>query len=217
MSLAIFDLDNTLIRGDSDHSWGEFMCEKGIVDPQTYKRANDQFYEDYKAGQLDMAAYVAFTLEPLSEIPVAERDSLHREFMQSKITPMLLPKACDLIDKHRQKGDTLMVITATNRFITAPIVEHLGIPHLLATDPEVIDGKFTGNIAGTACFQHGKVERLAQWCEIHQRDLDGSFFYSDSFNDLPLLEQVSYPYAVDPDKILREHAQTHNWPIISLR
>ncbi len=217
MSLAIFDLDNTLIGGDSDHSWGEFLCEKNIVDADSYTRQNDQFYQDYQNGDLDMSAYVAFALAPLRSLSPEQREALHSEFMASKITPLLLPKAEALINKHRQQDDTLLIITATNRFITAPIAELLGIPHLLATEPEVIDQQFTGNIIGAPCFQEGKVIQLNTWLATHEQNMDGSYFYSDSFNDLPLLNKVSYPYAVDPDEKLRAHANDHHWPIISLR
>ncbi|WP_086933936.1 HAD family hydrolase [Agarilytica rhodophyticola] len=217
MSLAIFDLDNTLLGGDSDHSWGEFMIEKGLVDGESHKTANDQFYQDYKAGTLDISAYVSFTLSPLRTMSIAEREKLHEEFMASKITPLILPKAQALIEKHRNQGHTLLIITATNHFITAPIARRLGIENLLATDPEVVDGKFTGRLAGTPCFQEGKVVRLRQWLQDRPEDMEESFFYSDSFNDLPLLEQVSYPYAVDPDETLKEHAENNNWPVISLR
>ncbi len=217
MSLAIFDLDNTLIGGDSDHSWGEFLCEKNIVDAHHYKHQNDQFYQDYQNGDLDMTAYVAFALAPLRSLTVQQRDSLHSEFMATKIAPLQLPKAHTLIEKHRQQGDTLLIITATNRFITGPIAELLGIPHLLATEPEVVDGEFTGSIVGAPCFQEGKVTQLNTWLATHKQSMAGSFFYSDSFNDLPLLEKVSYPFAVDPDDKLRAYAEDHNWPIISLR
>lgn len=217
MSLAIFDLDNTLIAGDSDHSWGEFMVEQQIVDEKTFKNTNDQFYEDYKAGCLDIEAYVAFALSPLMTMPASQQHELHKAFMQQKIEPLMLPKALALIEKHRQRGHTLMIITATNAIITGPIAKRLGIDLLLATDPEVLDGKITGKIQGTPCFQEGKVTRLQQWLAHSDETLEGSFFYSDSFNDIPLLEQVSFPYAVDPDEKLKTHAQQRNWPVISLR
>ncbi len=217
MSLAIFDLDNTLIGGDSDHSWGEFLCEKGIVDENSYKQQNDQFYEDYKAGHLDMQAYVAFALTPLKKLTSQERKSLHEEFMEEKIQALWLPAAKALIDKHRAQGHTLLIITATNRFITEPIAKWLDIPHLLATEPEIVDEQFTGNIVGAPCFQEGKVTRLNEWLARNNLNMKESFFYSDSINDLPLLEQVSYPHAVDPDEKLREHAEKLAWPILSLR
>ncbi len=217
MSLAIFDLDNTLLGGDSDHSWGEFLVERNIVDGAAYKKANDAFYEDYKRGELDMEAYVAFALAPLRNTNAQERAKLHREFMASKIEPLILPKAMALIESHRERGDELLIITATNYFITAPIAERLGISNLLATDPEVVDGKFTGRISGVPCFQDGKVERLNSWIANTPHEVEKSYFYSDSFNDLPLLKEVGFPFAVDPDDTLRQHAQTHDWPIISLR
>ncbi|MFL0803795.1 MAG: HAD-IB family hydrolase [Agarilytica sp.] len=217
MSLAIFDLDNTLIGGDSDHSWGEFLCEKGIVDEKSYKQQNDQFYEDYKAGHLDMQAYVAFALTPLKKLTSQQRKSVHAEFMEAKIKALWLPAAKALIDKHRKQGHTLLIITATNRFITEPIAEWLEIPHLLATEPEIVDEHFTGNIVGAPCFQEGKVTRLNEWLAHQNLNMEESFFYSDSINDLPLLEQVSYPHAVDPDEKLRKHAEKLAWPILSLR
>lgn len=217
MSLAIFDLDNTLLGGDSDHSWGEFMVESQIVDEISFKQSNDQFYEDYKAGCLDIEAYVAFALAPLRQMSEEQRIDFQAKFLEQKIKPLMLPKAMELIEKHRVAGDTLMIITATNRIITAPIAKLLGIDILMATDPEIIDGEITGKIAGIPCFQDGKVKRLAKWLENSDENLEGSFFYSDSFNDIPLLEQVSYPYAVDPDEKLEKHALSRGWPVISLR
>jgi len=217
LSLAIFDLDNTLLGGDSDHSWGEFLVEKEAVDREWYQATNDQFYEDYKAGQLNIAAYVAFTLEPLNTMTPAHRDILHREFMAMKIESMILPKAQALIEKHRTEGDNLLIITATNRFIAEPIARRLDIDNLLATEPEIVDGMYTGRISGTPCFRHGKVERLQGWIKEQNEELLGSFFYSDSFNDIPLLEHVCHPHAVDPDERLKQYAEHHNWPIISLR
>lgn len=217
MSLAIFDLDNTLLAGDSDHSWGQFMVEKGIVDSENFNQQNDAFYRSYQAGTLDMDAYVAFALSPVIGMSKASRDALRDEFMQAKIEPLLLPKALELIAKHRSNGDTLMIITATNYFITEPIAKRLGIDLLLATNPETINDKFTGRIVGTPCFQDGKVTRLQQWLDDNNENLQDSFFYSDSFNDLPLLKRVSYPYAVDPDETLTTYARENNWPIISLR
>lgn len=217
MSLAIFDLDNTLIAGDSDHSWGEFLVETNMVDGTTFKQTNDQFYEDYKAGCLDIEAYVAFAVAPLKDMSEERRASLQNIFLEQKIKPLMLPKAQKLIQDHRDQGHTVMIITATNRFITEPIAKLLGIELLLATDPEVIDGVITGKIQGTPCFQEGKVTRLKEWLALSDETLTDSFFYSDSFNDIPLLEHVSFPYAVDPDEKLRAHAETHKWPIISLR
>ena len=217
MALAIFDLDNTLIAGDSDHSWGEFLVSKGKVDRDHYRAMNDQFYADYKAGQLDIFAYLEFSLEPLTRIPQAERQQLHQQFMQDVIAPMMLTKARDLIDKHRQSADRLLVITATTSFIAQPICSALGIDDVIATEPEIIDGVFTGKVAGTPSFSEGKVERLQQWLKGNNETDEGSYFYSDSVNDLPLLMQVSHPVAVDPDEKLREQALERGWDIISLR
>lgn len=217
MTLAIFDLDNTLIGGDSDYFWGEFLVERGIVDEDHYKAENERFFEDYKRGHLDMDTYIAFMVQPLQNMSVDTRAQLHSEFMSEKIEPIMLPKAAALIDKHRSAGHTLLIITATSRFITEPIAVRLGIDNLLATEAEIVDGNFTGRIVGAPCFQQGKVTRLHQWLENQEENLNGSFFYSDSINDLPLLEQVSYPHAVDPDDKLQRHAKDNKWPIISLR
>lgn len=217
MALAIFDLDNTLIAGDSDHSWGEFLAHKNLVDAEHYRRANDAFYEDYKAGTLDIRAYLEFSLAPLTRHSMAELDKLHAEFMRNYITPMLLPKAQALLNTHRAQGDYLLIITATNGFVTRPIGKHLGVDDLLATDPEVVDGAYTGKFVGTPCFQAGKVVRLHEWLKTHNHSLEGAFFYSDSINDVPLLEQVDHPVAVDPDARLEAIAQERGWKIISLR
>jgi len=187
--------------------------------PKRYirKRANDRFYKDYKQGQLDIMAFLKFALKPLSQHSTSTLQGWREDFLRERIRPIALPAAHALVDKHREAGDTLLIITATNRFITGPIAELFGIDNLIATDPEKIDGKYTGKITGTPCFQHGKVERLQHWLDQHQQSLDDSWFYSDSINDLALLEQVSHPVAVDPDERLRAHAITANWSVISLR
>jgi HAD superfamily hydrolase (TIGR01490 family) len=217
MALAIFDLDNTLIAGDSDHSWGEFMVEKDLVDPQHYKQMNDRFYADYEAGCLDIFAYLEFSLEPLTKIPRKELVELHQEFMASVIEPMKLNKAEQLIDAHRKVGDRLLVITSTHRFIVEPICQSLGIDEIIATDLEEINGSFTGKVLGTPTFKEGKVTRFNQWLNEQEEMNDQSYFYSDSINDLPLLLEVSNPVAVDPDPALRAQAESRNWKIISLR
>lgn len=217
MSLAIFDLDNTLLNGDSDHLWGVFLAEQGIVDGEWYERENNRFYQEYKEGRLDIFEFLRFSLKPLSEHPPAQLQQWHQAFMREKIEPIMLPAARALVDKHRAAGDTLMIITATNAFVTAPIAAAFGIDNLIATEPEMVEGRYTGNVAGTPCFQEGKVIRLKQWLEQHRQNLAGSSFYSDSHNDLPLLSQVERPVAVDPDEILATHATTHGWSIISLR
>lgn len=217
MALAIFDLDNTLLGGDSDYLWGRYLAENHIVDPDAYHDTNLAFYHDYQAGQLDINAFLEFVFTPLKQHPMAELLAWRKDYLQQKIAPIMLPKAKTLIDEHRQQGDTLLIITATNSFLTAPIAEQLGIEHLIATDPEMIDGRFTGKVDGIPSFQHGKVSRLQSWLSKHGQTLTGSIFYSDSHNDLPLLEKVDTPVAVDPDETLRQIAEQRGWKILSLR
>lgn len=217
MALAIFDLDNTLLGGDSDHAWGEFLVERRLVDADSYKQANDAFYQDYLRGELDVYAYQTFALEPLTRFSPEQLQQLHQQFMQTKIDPMMLDQAQALLQQHRDAGDFLLIITATNRFVTGPIAERLGVDDILATEAERIDGRYTGRLDGTPCFQEGKVERLNSWLQTNQHSLLGSYFYSDSRNDIPLLERVDHPVAVDADPVLIEHAQRLGWSIISLR
>jgi len=217
MALAIFDLDNTLIGGDSDHLWGQFLCDHQLVDADTFAEHNDQFYEDYKAGQLDIHAYLRFALAPLKGQPREVLSGWHREFMASKIEPIMLPRARQLVARHRDRGDELLIITATNEFITRPIAETLGIPDLLASEAEVIDGQYTGEPSGTPAYKEGKITRLRQWLQGRDITLEGAYFYSDSHNDLPLLELVDKPVAVDPDDTLLARARQAGWPVISLR
>ncbi|PIE20891.1 MAG: HAD-IB family hydrolase [Neptuniibacter caesariensis] len=217
MSLAIFDLDNTLLAGDSDHAWGEFLCEEGVVDREEYSRANDYFYAQYKSGGLDIFEFLEFALKPLAQLERKTLDALHARFMTEKVAPMMLPKAQELLQNHRDRGDYLLIITATNRFVTGPIAEALGVDEIIATDPEEIDGKYTGKVAGTPCFQDGKVTRLQHWLQSSGHTLEESYFYSDSHNDLPLLEQVTYPVAVNPDEILDNLANERLWPVLDLR
>ena len=217
MGIALFDLDNTLIAGDSDFLWGCFLVEQGIVDAALYERENQRFYDQYKVGELDIHEFLDFQLRPLSEHSLDTLQQWRRQYVEEKITPILLPRAQTLIDRHRQQGDTLVVITATNRFITGPIVELYDIPHLLATEPEILNDQYTGKVSGIPCFQDGKVEQLSGWLVENQQSLQDSWFYSDSHNDLPLLNKVTHPVAVDPDEILERHARNNDWPIISLR
>lgn len=217
MSLAIFDLDHTLLNGDSDHAWGEFLVRHQIVEPEFYQRQNDHFYELYKQSRLDIMEYLEFALEPLTRFTVEELELLHRQFMQEFIVPMRLHKADELLRKHRDQGDFLLIITATNRFVTAPIARALGVDDLLATDPERIGNRYTGKVKGVPCYREGKVERLRQWLDETEHTLDNSYFYSDSINDLPLLEQVTYPCVVDGDERLLAEASQRNWPTLSLR
>lgn len=217
MSLAIFDLDNTLIADDSDYLWGQFLVDRGIVDRMHYEQANAGFYQDYKQGTLDMTAFLRFALQPLADNDPQQLLLWREQFIREIIKPLLLKAAQELVDKHRNRGDTLLVITATNRFVTEPIVRLYGIDNLLATQPEIRNGRYTGNFVGEPCFQQGKVKQLRQWLQDTGRNLDDSWFYSDSHNDLPLLQLVSNPVAVDPDAQLQEHAKQAHWPIISLR
>ncbi len=217
MRLALFDLDNTLLGGDSDHAWGDYLCQRGILDAATYKTRNDEFYQDYLAGTLNMTDYLNFTLEILGRTDMAQLEQWHRDFMRDCIEPIMLPKALELIARHREAGDRLVVITATNRFVTAPIVARLGIDTLLATECEMADGRYTGRTTDVPCFREGKVTRLDRWLQEHALTLDDSYFYSDSLNDLPLLEKVAHPVAVDPDAKLRAEAQSRGWPVITLR
>ena len=217
MSLAIFDLDNTLIAGDSDHSWGQFMVDKALVDPEHYRLENDRFYQDYERGELDIHAYLRFSLEPLTRFTPERLKALHDEFMQSVISPMRLKKAEELLEWHRARGDYLLIITSTNGFITEPIARALGVDDIMATDAECIDGRYTGQLTGTPCYQEGKVIRLKEWLLTYNGDMKDSWFYSDSINDLPLLEVVDNPVAVDPDEPLEATAKERNWAVISLR
>ncbi|MDX1656350.1 MAG: HAD family hydrolase, partial [Candidatus Competibacteraceae bacterium] len=215
MSLAIFDLDNTLLGGDSDYLWGRFLIENGIVDAIAYEQANQRFYEDYQAGTLDIQAFLGFALKPLAENDPADLVAWRQRFMTEKIRPIMLSKAQTLLDKHRSQGNVLVIITATNRFVTEPIAEALRVSHLLATEPEWQEGRYTGRPIGIPCFQDGKVQRLEAWLKDTGHTLAGSWFYSDSHNDLPLLGRVDNPVAVDPDLILERHARQRGWPVIT--
>ena len=220
MRLALFDLDNTLLAGDSDFEWAEFLISQGVLDRQLHQARNAKFYEDYKSGTLDIHAFLEFQLKPLSQHPRSQLDAWHQKYMEIKVRGMMTDKARALVEKHRQAGDLMMVITATNGFVTAPIARAFGIENLIATVPEEIDGEFTGRVSGVPSFKDGKVTRLHAW--LHERkqglgDFEETWFYSDSLNDLPLLKVVDHPVAVDPDPTLRAYAEEANWPIISLR
>ena len=217
MNLALFDLDNTLLAGDSDFEWAQFLIEKGVLDRERYEARNQHFYDQYKAGTLDIREFLDFQLKPLARHPRAVLDAWHAEFMTLKILPVIRDSARALVERHR--GDLCAVVTATNSFVTAPIVREFQIEHLIATEPAVRDGEFTGGITDVPCFREGKIERVEAWLKREGRTLDSfevSWFYSDSLNDLPLLSRVTNPVAVDPDSTLREHAQRHGWPVISL-
>jgi len=217
LNLAIFDLDNTLLGGDSDYLWGRYLIEQGLVDGEYYERENRRFYEEYKVGTLDIYEFLRFSLQPLSQHDMATLHEWRKNFIQEKIEAIMLPAARALLQHHRDQGHTLLIITATNRFVTELIAAILGVEHLLATEPEVKQGRYTGNVSGTPCFREGKVENLKLWLKATGMNLASSWFYSDSLNDLPLLEMVTHPVAVDPDDTLADHARMRGWPIISLR
>ena len=218
MSLAIFDLDNTLLRGDSDHAWGEFLVEQGAVDRERFASENNRYYAAYLAGTLDIYEFLEqHQLRPLAEHDRATLERWRREFVRTKIAPLITPAAQALVEQHRTRGDTLLIITATNSFITTPIAEAFGIPHLIATEPEELNGQFTGKVAGVPSYREGKVERLSEWLTDRHENLDDSWFYSDSHNDLPLLNLVDHPVAVNADEILADYARTRGWTMIELR
>lgn len=220
MNLALFDLDNTLLAGDSDFQWAQHLIGHQVVDREVYEARNVEFYEQYKDGTLDIHEFLDFQLKPLSRHPRSQLDAWHREFMEQRILPIIAPGARELVNRHRLGGDLCVIITATNSFVTGPIARELGVEHLIATEPEQKDGKFTGQISGVPCFKEGKITRLESW--LDERNLTWlsfleSWFYSDSLNDLPLLQKVTHPVAVDPDATLKAHATRNEWPIISLR
>ena len=216
MALAIFDLDHTLLADDSDHAWGQYLVDRGLVDPAVHKYRNDVFYEQYKAGPLNIHEYLEFALKPLLDNPQELMLEERSKFLVERIRPLISPKSRALLQKHRDQGDTLLIITATNGFITYPIAEELGVEHIIAPHPEMIDGRYTGGISGIPSFQEGKVTRLIAWLAEHGISMKDAWFYSDSHNDLPLLRLVSNPVAVDPDPTLTAEAQRLGWPVISL-
>lgn len=220
MNLALFDLDNTLLSGDSDFEWSQFLIEQGVLDRELFEAKNLAFYEQYKAGTLDIAEFLDFQLKPLSRHARKVLDGWHDEFMRRKVRPMMTIKGRELVARHREAGDVCLIVTATNSFVTAPIAREFGVAHLIATEPEQNEGEFTGRVAGVPSFREGKVVRMENW--LAERGWNWSsfgetWFYSDSLNDLPLLSKVSHPVAVDPDATLRAHAERQGWKIISLR
>lgn len=216
MGLAIFDLDNTLLSGDSDYLWGQYLAKQGLVDEAEYEEKNQRFYHDYKQGTLDIFAFLKFSFRPLAENELEVLLEIRKKFISECILPIIPDKSRELLDKHRKQNHPLLIITATNLFITEPIAKQLSVDDIIATQAEFKDGRYTGEVLGTPCFQDGKVERLQMWLKEHDKTLNDSWFYSDSHNDLPLLNLVSHPVAVDPDKKLEQHAKNQSWPIISL-
>jgi HAD superfamily hydrolase (TIGR01490 family) len=228
LNLALFDLDGTLLNGDSDYGWAQFLIARGVLDANVYEAENQRFFDDYKAGTLDIHAFLDFQLAPLAAHPRAQLDTWHAEFMRERILPMITDKARQLVKQHADAGDLCAVVTATNSFVTAPIAREFGVDNLVATEPELRDGAFTGKVAGIPCFRDGKVARVEAWLEAltpPQADAKlglktgfaQSWFYSDSRNDLALLERVTDPVAVSPDEKLREIALARGWPVIALR
>jgi len=217
MKLALFDLDNTLLAGDSDVEWAQFLIEEGVLHPQEFHAKNMWFADRYKDGTLDIHEFLEFQLAPLAAHPRDRLDAWHEGYMQRKIRPIILDRAVELLDSHA--GALRAIVTATNRFITTPIAKELGVEHLVATDIEEVEGKFTGKPKGTPCFREGKIARVDEWLAAQGKRLGDfeSWFYSDSLNDLPLLERVDHPVAVDPDPTLFAHAKGRGWEIISLR
>lgn len=220
MNLALFDLDNTLLNGDSDFEWSQFLIRVGVLDRELFEAKNLAFYEHYKAGTLDIHEFLDFQLKPLSRHARKMLDEWHRQFMREQVSAMITPAARELVDRHRAAGDVCAIITATNSFVTAPIAREFGVEHLIATEPEQKDGEFTGNVADVPCFREGKIARLENWMAQRGWNWDsfaGTTFYSDSLNDLPLLAMVKTPVAVNPDDTLREHAERNGWKVMSLR
>ena len=220
MNLALFDLDNTLLSGDSDFEWAQFLISKGVLDREVHEAKNQAFYDDYKAGTLDIHAFLKFQLAPLARHARTELDAWHREFMATRIRPIIEDSARRLVQQHRDAGDLCAMVTATNSFVTGPICREFGIPHLIATVPAQEEGHFTGAPRGMPAFKDGKIVRMNLWLEemgLWWGAFERSTFYSDSHNDLPLLERVTHPVAVDPDDTLRAHASRNGWPILSLR
>jgi HAD superfamily hydrolase (TIGR01490 family) len=218
--LDLFDLDNTLLAGDSDFEWAQFLIERGVLDREVYEARNQEFYDQYKAGTLDIHEFLDFQLKPLARHPRSQLDVWHDQFMQEKILPIITPQARQRVERSLAEADLVVIITATNSFVTTPIAREFRVEHLIATEPERVGNEFTGKVDGIPSFREGKIARLDAW--LAQRGLNWagvkeSWFYSDSLNDLPLLARVSNPVAVDPDPTLRAHAEKSGWPIISLR
>lgn len=217
MKLVLFDLDNTLLAGDSDYAWGQFLIDLGVVDRTDYERQNNCFYQQYRQGTLDIQAFLAFQLQILSRYDTEQLHAWHTEFMQQYITPMITPQAKAAVAAALSETDFVAIITATNRFVTGPIATAFGVTHLIATEPEQINERYTGKVQGTPCFQSGKITRLHEWLNslgIRFEQFDETWFYSDSRNDLPLLQQVSHPVAVNPDPVLLQHAGQCQWPVL---
>ena len=220
MDLVLFDLDNTLLAGDSDFEWAQFLISKGVLDREVYEARNQTFYDQYKAGTLDIFEFLDFQLKPLARHSRAQLDAWHREFLDTRFRPMMTPQSQALVKEQLESGAVVAIVTATNSFVTGPIARAFGITHLVATIPAQENGAFTGKPRGTPAFKAGKIERVEAWLEslgLCWGSFQRSWFYSDSHNDLPLMKRVNNPVAVDPDDTLRAHATAQGWPVISLR
>lgn len=217
--LALFDLDNTLLEGDSDHAWGEFLIWKNLVEEKAHREKNDYFYNQYKQGALDIHSYVAFTLEPVMQLDSKQRAELHTEFMEHSVKSIILNKGRELVRAHLEAGDFCIIITATNEFIASPIAKLFEADLLIATELQTNDDKYNGKISGTPCYQDGKVSKLNAWIDLQESrfNLSDAVFYTDSINDLPLLREVAIPVAVDPDQDLHDKAESEGWKILTLR
>ena len=219
MELVLFDLDNTLLDGDSDYEWAQFLIEQGVLERNSYEHRNQEFFEQYKAGRLDIYAFLDFQLAPLAQYPRTQLDAWHAQFMALKILPIITAASRRLVTRNLQEGHLCAIVTATNSFVTAPIAREFGVAHLVATEPEEAGGRFTGKVSGTPCFREGKITRVEQWLAAQGKrwdDFSESRFYSDSHNDLPLLELVSHPIAVRPDPSLEQTALSRGWDVIAL-
>lgn len=216
MPLAIFDLDHTLINEDSDYLWGKYLVDHAIVDPDYYKKKNEQFYADYQAGSLDIKEYLNFSLRPLTEHSIKKLYAWREDFVRTVIEPAIAKNTPKLVEKHKNEGHTLIIVSATNLFVTEPIANLLGIHHVLSTEPEIIDQRYTGEYIGIPTFKEGKIAALNEWMKHNGQTLEGSYFYSDSINDLALLELVAHPIVVSPDAHLKAIALKHNWLEINL-
>ena len=218
MNIALFDLDNTLIKGDSDYQWGNYLVENNYVDPKLYKEKNENFFEQYRNGTLCAREFAEFSYEPLTKYDFKTLISIRKKFFEEKIKPLILPKAIDLIKFHKERKDILAIVTATNSFISRISADYFKINDLLASEPEFIDNKFTGRLHGEPCFQEGKVLKVKEWMKLNNyKSYDDIYFYTDSHNDIKLLEYCTIPVAVDPDNILKELSKKNNWKIMSLR
>ena len=220
MNLALFDLDNTLLAGDSDYEWGQFLVDRGVLDADEYEAQNREYYAQYVAGTLDIHEFLGFALRPLARHEPGDLARWHAEFMRTRILPMISEEARALVARHRDTGDLCAIVTATNSFVTRPIAAEFHVTHLIATEPESVNGRFTGRVAGTPCFREGKVERVAGWLGglgLALKNFASSTFYSDSHNDVPLLERVTRPVVVDPDPQLGAEAARRGWRVMTLR